>query len=106
MVNIKSRPLAVTMLGDMQLDLTNMKNKPLIGLPSGEGTPAMGHNAFPDAFMITADIIERSLIQAGATPGKDYTLLDLYKLAQPFVLDRYQKRELSDVGYDPSKFKK
>jgi hypothetical protein len=53
-------------------------------------------NAFPDAFLMTAYHIECSLIQAGAQPGKDYTLLDLYKLAQPFVLSRYQKKELTD----------
>jgi hypothetical protein len=55
-----------------------------------------GQNAFPDAFYMTAYHIECSLIQAGAEPGKDYMLLDLYKLAQPFVLNRYQKNELTD----------
>ena len=55
-----------------------------------------GENAFPDAFYMTAYHIECSLVQAGAKPGKDYALLDLYKLAQPFVLSRYQKKELTD----------
>jgi len=53
-------------------------------------------NAFPDAYLVTACWIESSLIQAGAKPGKDYTILDLYKLAQPFVLSRYRKGELTD----------
>jgi hypothetical protein len=55
-----------------------------------------GRNAFPDAYLVTACWIEDSLIQGGAKPGKDYTILDLYKLAQPFVLNRYQKKELTD----------
>lgn len=62
-----------------------------------------GPDAFPDAFHVTAGIIEDSLMQAGATPGKDYTILDLYRLAQPFVLHRYQAGELTDVGFDPKK---
>ena len=78
-----------------------MNNKPLIGL-SGDG--AMCTNAFADAFLITADIIEKSLIQGGAKPGKDYTIIDLYKLAQPFILHRYQEGQLTDAGYDPKKF--
>ena len=54
-----------------------------------------GDNDLIDHFQIVAANIEGSLIQAGATPGKDYTILDVYKLAQPFVLHRYQKDELT-----------
>jgi hypothetical protein len=55
-----------------------------------------GVNGFSDAYYMTAYYIECSLIEAGAKPGVDYTLLDLFKLAQPFVLSRYEKRELTD----------
>jgi len=51
---------------------------------------------FQDALLVTACYIEDSLIQGGAKPGKDYTVVDLYKLAQPFVLSRFQKGELTD----------
>lgn len=44
-----------------------------------------------DFYMAIAKGIEKSLIQAGAVPGTDYTFLDLYKLAQPFVLEAYKK---------------
>ena len=47
-------------------------------------------NSLEDFYMVIAQGIESSLIQSGAVPGTDYTLLDLYKLAQPFVLDRFQ----------------
>jgi len=55
-----------------------------------------GTNVFQDALLVTACYIEDSLIQGGAKPGKDYTVVDLYKLAQPFVLSRFQKGELTD----------
>lgn len=35
--------------------------------------------------------IEQGLINAGAKPGVDYTHLDLFKLAQPFVLQMFKK---------------
>jgi hypothetical protein len=52
--------------------------------------------AFPDVFLVTACWVEDSLIQGGAEAGKDYTVMDLYTLAQPFVLSRFEKGELSD----------
>jgi hypothetical protein len=61
-----------------------------------ERPEAYGRKAFPDVFLITACGIEDSLIQGGAKPGKDYTIRDLYTLAQPFVLCRFQKGELTD----------
>lgn len=45
-------------------------------------------NNFADYWWLTARATEQSLIQSGATPGQDYSLLDLYRLAQPFVLER------------------
>lgn len=53
-----------------------------------------GLDDFSDFFYIIAKNIEDSLQTAGAIPGEDYTILDLYKLAQPFVLCRFQ----SDTG--------
>lgn len=56
--------------------------------------PVSGPNDLIDCYQIIAANIEGSLIQAGATPGKDYTVLDVYKLAQPFVLERFRKGEV------------
>lgn len=47
-------------------------------------------NSLEDFYMVIAQSIEASLIQSGAAPGTDYTLLDLYKLAQPFVLEQFK----------------
>lgn len=47
-------------------------------------------NSLEDFYMVIAQGIEASFIQSGATPGTDYTLLDLYKLAQPFVLEQFK----------------
>lgn len=55
-----------------------------------------GENAFADAFLVTACFIEDSLLQGGAKPGKDYTVVDLYTLAQPFILARFSKGEITD----------
>lgn len=38
-----------------------------------------------DAYRVAAYNVEQSLIDAGAVPGKDYSILDLYKLAVPLV---------------------
>jgi len=43
-----------------------------------------------DEYLAMAYTIELSLISAGAVPGKDYTILDLYKLAQPFALELFR----------------
>lgn len=44
-----------------------------------------------DVFIIAARAIEQSLQACGARPGTDYTLLDLYKLALPFALERFKE---------------
>jgi hypothetical protein len=54
-----------------------------------------------DEFLAIAHTIETSLMDSGAVPGQDYNILDLYKLAQPFVLDSYKKDEL-DFFYPTS----
>ena len=69
---------------------TQKKTERLVGLLGS----CSGNNDLIDHYQIVAANIEGSLIQAGAVPGKDYTILDLYKLAEPFVLHRYKKGEL------------
>ena len=54
-----------------------------------------------DVYGLFAAVIEQSLIDAGAEAEKDYTYLDLYRLAQPHVLDEAQKTELKGVVFSP-----
>jgi hypothetical protein len=44
-----------------------------------------------DFWWLCAKSAEQSLIQSGAVPGEDYSRLDLYRLAQPFVLERFKE---------------
>lgn len=69
---------------------THIKKKRLVALVCSVSS----NNDLVDHLQIIAANIESSLIQAGAAPGEDYTILDLYKLAQPFALHRFQKGEL------------
>lgn len=52
-----------------------------------------------DEYMAIAYTIEQSLVSAGAVPGEDYTLLDLYRLAQPFALELFRD-ESKHMQYD------
>ena len=56
-----------------------------------------------DEFMAIAYTIEGSLIDAGAVPGEDYKILDLYKLAQPFVLEKVKNKEIDSAIIFPTK---
>ena len=47
-----------------------------------------------DFWWLMAQAAEKSLIQAGGMPNEDYSLLDLYKLSQPFVLKRFSEDSL------------
>jgi hypothetical protein len=47
-----------------------------------------------DLMIIMAKNVEDSLLDCGATPGVDYTILDLYKLASPLVAERWQNQDL------------
>lgn len=49
--------------------------------------------------MALAYTVEDSLISAGAEPGKDYSILDLYKLAQPFALEVFKSNENITYSY-------
>lgn len=54
-----------------------------------------------DLMLCLAATIEDSLLETGANPGVDYTILDLYKLAQPFALECWKDRK-SDISYTTS----
>jgi hypothetical protein len=41
--------------------------------------------------LIMAKNVEEALIKGGARPGIDYSILDLYELAQPFALEIFRK---------------
>lgn len=41
-----------------------------------------------DVWLVSARAIEGALVKSGAVPGVDYSRLDLFVLAQPFVLQR------------------
>jgi hypothetical protein len=51
-----------------------------------------------DLFLIMAKNVEESLIKGGARPGIDYSILDLYELAQPFTLEIF-KRNIATMSY-------
>jgi hypothetical protein len=59
-------------------------------------------NSLQDCFYITAASIEQSLMQCGAIPGVDYTRLDLYKLAQPFVLQKFKDDRIAIEIFEES----
>ena len=55
-----------------------------------------------DVYYIFAYTIEQALLEAGAEPNHDYSYLDLFKLAQPHVLDEHQKNTLKVQMIYPS----
>jgi len=52
---------------------------------------------FDDLLLVLAKNVEDSLLSAGAIPGKDYTILDCYKMAQPFALEIFKSN--NDISY-------
>lgn len=56
-----------------------------------------------DEYLAMAYTIEDSLLSAGAIPGDDYTILDLYKLAQPFALEIFKIKEKIEYDYAATK---
>jgi hypothetical protein len=44
-----------------------------------------------DLLLVMAKNVEEGLIKGGARPGIDYSILDLYQLAQPFALEIFKK---------------
>ena len=59
----------------------------------------MGALDLADEFCAIAYNIETSLLNGGAVPGQDYTRLDLYQLAQPFVLELFKGNEKFSYVY-------
>ena len=55
-------------------------------------------DSLEDVWYGVAYAVESSLMSAGSVQG-DYTLLDLYSLAQPFVLEMW-KDESRNMDYD------
>lgn len=55
-------------------------------------TVVFGTNTFHDFVAFVAQNIESALILNGAVAGKDYTQLDLIKLALPFALKRFNPK--------------
>ena len=53
-----------------------------------------------DNWLVTARAIEEGLINGGAKPNIDYTYLDLYKLAQPFVLEEFKEGKLKVLTHE------
>jgi hypothetical protein len=51
-----------------------------------------------DLVLIMAKNIEQALIQAGAIPGTDYTIKDLFSLATPFALHEFKEGKISYVA--------
>jgi hypothetical protein len=76
----------------METTTLGLNMKPLLEQPD-----IHAEKSFPDAYLMTACLIERSLIQGGAIPGEDYTIIDLYRLAGPLILSRYEKGAFTDV---------
>lgn len=50
-------------------------------------------NDVQDMLSLMSANVEDALIESGAEPGKDYQILDVFKLAQPFVLEMFKDRE-------------
>lgn len=70
--------------------------KPLLPRPAHTDSTVLD-----DLLLCIAATIEDSLWEAGAKPGVDYTVLDLYKLAQPFALHIFQHPK-SNIGFATS----
>ncbi|MBD2797196.1 hypothetical protein ID856_11700 [Xenorhabdus sp. 18] len=53
--------------------------------PFGENSVSLGQPDIKDYLRLIALNIEDSMLEAGATPGKDYTFIDIYKMAMQYV---------------------
>lgn len=82
--------------------------KPVVAKPSTKSAAPqrllgaadlMGALDLADEFYAIAYNIETSLLNGGAVPGQDYTRLDLYQLAQPFVLELFKGNEKFSYVY-------
>lgn len=51
-----------------------------------------------DLLLVMAKNVEKSLISAGAEPGKDYSIRDLYNWGTPFALEIFRSKD-KDITY-------
>jgi hypothetical protein len=63
-----------------------------------------GKRDLSKTFTVIAKNIEDSLVKSGAEAGIDYTYLDLYKLAAPFILVMFQDKDADEIGFDAENF--
>jgi hypothetical protein len=63
-----------------------------------------GKRDLSKTFTVIAKNIEDSLVKAGAEAGVDYTYLDLYKLAAPFILVMFQDKDADEISFDADNF--
>ena len=77
-----------------------MKKNELPLDPLIQGAPCMARKHFTDEYLAIAHNIENALQHTGAVPGKDYSYLDLFKLAQPFVLELCKGTNGLNLEYD------
>ncbi len=60
---------------------------------------SMGSGNLTDEYLAIASNVELALLYAGALPGKDYTHLDLFLLAQPFVVEKFKEGSITKYDY-------
>lgn len=63
----------------------------------------MASGALADEYLAIASNIETALRYAGAVPGKDYTHLDLFHLAQPFMVEKFKAGSITEYDYPSDK---
>nr|VFK20208.1 MAG: hypothetical protein BECKLFY1418C_GA0070996_10698 [Candidatus Kentron sp. LFY] len=55
---------------------------------------------FHTEFIRIAMNVEEALVEVHAKAGKDYTFLDLFKLAQPFMVEQWKSKKFPLVPLD------
>jgi hypothetical protein len=68
------------------------KKMPIPLIPAFE---ALDESSLHDVMLMFARNIEDAMIDSGAVPGEDYSRLDLFKLAEPYVRDWFKAGNLS-----------
>ncbi len=85
------------------MDLEDRTNDEDMIEPLIDNVGMMGAGALSDEFMAIAHNVENALRYAGGVPGKDYTLLDLFKLAQPIVVALVESGRINEWDYPARK---
>lgn len=58
---------------------------------------AIDKKSLTDVLMVVAANIEDALLQNGATPGKDYTYMDLYNMSLKYITTSEMKKDLDII---------